>query len=62
MGALYDRLVPGAGASRHLARYTKRALVAELAGRGLALEAARSILGAEVILSFRKAERTGLSP
>jgi len=58
-GALYERLVPGAGATRHLARYTRRELVAELAGRGCALETARSILGAEVILAFRKSERSG---
>jgi len=55
VGALYERLVPGAGASRHLARYTKRELVAGLAGRGCALETSRSILGAEVILAFRRA-------
>ena len=55
-GALYQRLVPGADESRHLARYTKRELVAELAGRGCVLEAAQSILGAEVVLAFRKAE------
>ncbi len=59
VGALYERLVPGAGASRHLARYARRELVGELAGRGLALETARSILGAEVILAFRKAARSG---
>jgi hypothetical protein len=59
VGALYERLVPGAGASRHLARYTRRELVAELAGRGCVLEAARSILGAEVILAFGKAEQGG---
>ena len=56
LGALYQRLVPGAGASRHLARYTKRELVAELAGRGGSLEATRSILGAELIFAFRKAD------
>ena len=59
VGALYERLVPGAGASRHLARYTRRELVAELAGRGCALETGRSILGAEVILAFRKMEQGG---
>jgi ubiquinone/menaquinone biosynthesis C-methylase UbiE len=56
-GALYERFVPGAGASRHRARYTKRALVADLAGRGCVLDAARSILGAEVVLAFRRAGR-----
>jgi dolichol-phosphate mannosyltransferase len=55
LGALYERLVPGADASRHLARYTKRELVTELAGLGYELEATRSILGAELILVFRKA-------
>jgi len=53
--ALYERLVPGAGESPYLGRYTKAALVAELAGRGCALEASRSILGAEAILAFRRA-------
>jgi dolichol-phosphate mannosyltransferase len=62
VGALYERLVPGAGASRHLARYTRRELVAELAGRGCALETTRSILAAEVILAFRKAERSSPAP
>jgi hypothetical protein len=50
--------VPGAGASRHLARYTRSELVAELAGRGGSLEATRSILGAELIFAFRKADRS----
>jgi dolichol-phosphate mannosyltransferase len=59
LGALYDRLVPGARATRHRARYTKSALVAELDGRGCALETARSILGAETILAFRKAAERG---
>ena len=54
LGALYERLVPGAGASRHLARYTRRELVAGLARRGGVLEQTRSILGAELILAFRK--------
>ena len=42
------------GASRHLARYTRRELVAGLARRGGVLEQTRSILGAELILAFRK--------
>jgi dolichol-phosphate mannosyltransferase len=54
LGALYQRLVPGADASRHLARYTKRELVSELGRLGYELDATRSILGAEVILAFRK--------
>lgn len=54
LGALYQRLVPGARSSAHLARLTRRELVAELAGRGGVLEATRSILGAELILAFRK--------
>lgn len=54
LGALYERLVPGAGASRHLARHTRRELVADLALRGGVLEKARSIFGAELILAFRK--------
>jgi dolichol-phosphate mannosyltransferase len=55
LGALYQRLVPGADASRHLARYTKRELVSELGRLGYELEATRSILGAELVLVFRKA-------
>jgi len=55
LGALYERLVPGAGASPNRARYTRRELVGELAGLGYELEATRSILGAELILAFRKA-------
>jgi SAM-dependent methyltransferase len=55
LGALYQRLVPGADAGRHLARYTGRELVAELGRLGYELEATRSILGAELILVFRKA-------
>lgn len=52
LGALYQRLVPGAGASPHLARYTRRELVEALGALGYELEAARSILGAEVVLVF----------
>ncbi len=58
LGALYQRLVPGAGATRHLARYTRRELVDEVSRRGGVLEATRSILGAEVILAFRKQATT----
>jgi hypothetical protein len=56
LGALYQRLVPGAGASRHLARYTKRELVADIAGRGGSLEATRSIL------AFRKGQSAPSAP
>jgi dolichol-phosphate mannosyltransferase len=55
LGALYQRLVPGADASRHLARYTKRELVGELGRLGYEPEATRSIFGAELLLVFRKA-------
>lgn len=55
LGALYQRLVPGADTSRHLARYTRRELLAELAGLGYELEATRAILGAELILVLRRA-------
>ena len=54
LGALYQRLVPGADANRQLARYTKRELVTELGRLGYELEATRSILGAELILVLRK--------
>jgi dolichol-phosphate mannosyltransferase len=55
LAALYQRLVPGAGASPNRARYTRRELIGEIAGLGYELEATRSILGAELILAFRKA-------
>ena len=48
LGALYERLVPGAGASPNRARYTRRELVGELAGLGYELEATRSILGSRI--------------
>lgn len=55
LGPLYQRFVPGADASANLAHYTRRELVSELNQLGYELEAARSILGAELILVFRKA-------
>lgn len=54
LGPLYRQLVPGAAATPSLARYTRRELVAEVARLGYTLEATRSILGAEVILLFRR--------
>jgi len=57
LGTLYSRIVPGAGDHPPVARYSRRQLVDEVASRGLTLEAERHILGAEMILSFRKAQR-----
>jgi ubiquinone/menaquinone biosynthesis C-methylase UbiE len=54
LGALYSRIVPGAGDHPPLARYSRRQLVAEVESRGLTLEDERHILGAEMILAFRK--------
>ncbi len=54
LGALYDRIVPGAGHQPPLARYSRRRLIDEVEARGLHLEAERDILGAEMILAFRK--------
>jgi SAM-dependent methyltransferase len=58
VGSLYSLVVPGAGEKRHLARYTRRELVDKCTSHGYDLEAERHILGAEVILVFRK--RPGL--
>ena len=58
LGALYDRIVPGAGDQPPLARYSRRRLIDEVESRGLSLDAdARDILGAEMILVFRKQGR-----
>jgi dolichol-phosphate mannosyltransferase len=54
LGALYRRIVPGAGDHPPRVRYSRRRLVEEMESRGLRLEAERHILGAEMILSFRK--------
>jgi len=54
LGALYRRLVPGAAATPSLARYTRRELIAEVTALGYALEATRSILGAELVLRLRR--------
>ena len=53
-GRLYSRIVPGAGGTPPLVRYSRQRLVDEVEGRGLALEAVREILGAEMVLVFRK--------
>ena len=53
-GSLYSRVVPGARETRHLARYTRGELVDKCTAHGFELEAERNILGAEVILVFRK--------
>jgi ubiquinone/menaquinone biosynthesis C-methylase UbiE len=58
LGAFYSRIVPGAGDHPPLARYSRRQLVDEVASRGLTLEAERHILGAEMILAFRKGVRS----
>ena len=53
-GSLYSRLVPGAGENRHVAHYNRRELVDKCTAQGYELEAERSILGAEMVLVFRK--------
>jgi len=58
LGALYSRIVPGAGDHPPLARYSRHQLVDEVESRGLTLEAERHILGAEMILAFRKGVRS----
>ena len=57
-GSLYARVVPGAGEKRHLARYTRRELIDKCTAHGYELEAERNILGAELILVFRKTAAT----
>jgi dolichol-phosphate mannosyltransferase len=54
LGALYSRIVPGAVWTPPLARYSRRRLVEEAESQGLILEAGRDILGAEMILAFRR--------
>lgn len=54
LGALYERIVPGARGSPHRARYSRRELVEALCQRGLRLDSARTVLGAEVVLAFGK--------
>ncbi len=56
LGALYSRIVPGAVWMPPLVRYSRHRLVDAVEGRGLKAEAARDILGAEMILAFRKAD------
>jgi dolichol-phosphate mannosyltransferase len=56
LGALYRRIVPGAGDHPPRVRYSRRRLVQEMEARGWHLDAERHILGAEMILSFREEE------
>jgi dolichol-phosphate mannosyltransferase len=56
LGALYNRIVPGAGDQPPLARYSRRRLIEDVESRGLRLDAERSILGAEMILVFQKGD------
>ena len=55
LGALYNRIVPGAGDQPPLARYSRRRLIEEVESRGLSLDAERDILGAEMILVLQEA-------
>jgi dolichol-phosphate mannosyltransferase len=55
LSGLYSRLVPDAWTTPHRARYTREALVTALRAHGAPLEAARDILGSELVLAFRKA-------
>ena len=57
LGALYSRIVPGAQGTPPLARYSRSRLVDAVQAHGLALEAVREILGAEMVLVFRKPDR-----
>jgi SAM-dependent methyltransferase len=52
--AIYNRVAPDAYGHEHVTRFTRRGIVDAMATRGLALEAERSILKAELILAFRK--------
>lgn len=54
LGALYSRIVPGAEGTPPLVRYSRSRLVAAVQAQGLTLEAVRDILGAEMVLVFRK--------
>jgi dolichol-phosphate mannosyltransferase len=54
LGALYSWVVPGAGETRHRARYSLPRLVEELSRHGLVPERAASILGAERVLAARR--------
>ena len=60
VASLYSRLVPGADENRHLAHYSRRELVAKCAAQGYELEAERTILGADMILLFRRCPTTHL--
>ena len=52
--AIYNRVAPDAYGHEHVTRFTRRDVVDAMGARGLALEAERSILKAELILAFRK--------
>lgn len=52
--AIYARVAPGGYADEHIAHYTKRELSETMRRRGFVLEESRSILGAEIILAFRR--------
>ncbi len=52
--AIYARVAPGGYACEHISHYTRPELLAAMAARGLAYEEGRTILGAEMILAFRK--------
>lgn len=59
LGALYSWLVPGAGETRHRARYSLAGLVADLRRHGLEAEPAASILGAERVLTASRPPSDG---
>ena len=60
--ALYGFAAPGGYADEHIAHYTRRELVELFTGRGFALEATRYILRGELILAFRKPDRSSPPP
>jgi len=52
--AIYGRVAPGGYACEHISHYTRPELLATMAAKGLVFEGGHSILGAEMILAFRK--------
>jgi dolichol-phosphate mannosyltransferase len=55
---LYGLAAPGGYADEHIAHYTRRELIDLFARRGFAHEATRYILRGELILAFRKPDRS----
>ena len=62
MEAMYGLAAPGGYADEHIAHYTRRELIELFARRGFAHEATRYILRGELILAFRKPDRSPTPP